>query len=102
MAPLDSSRLSRFNRYVGAVFIGAVAALTVAAWDQSWQLAPEFLNAVISFLRLALLAAVGAVPVQPAGASQSFAFVPVLAAAVPFGPLWPALIGGLAQYVGTA
>ena len=101
MAPLDPSGLSRFNRYVGAVFIGAVAALTLAAWDQSWQLAPEFLNAVISILALALLAELSAVQVQPAGASQSMAFIPLLAAAFLFDPIWAMLIGGIAQYVGT-
>src|SRR2546422_7195770 len=33
--------------------------------------------------------------------SQSMAFIPLLAAAFLFDPIWAMLIGGIAQYVGT-
>jgi HD domain-containing protein/MASE9 protein len=94
-------RLSLFNRYVGAVFIGALGALVLAAWGQTWQASPAFFNAVISLLALAFLAELTAVQVQPAGASQSMAFIPLLAAAFLFDPLWAMLIGGITQYAGT-
>ena len=101
MPTLESQRLSVFHRYVGGVLLGAVAAIVLATWDQSWQLSPELLNAVISILALAFLAELTAVQVQPAGASQSMAFIPLLAAAFLFDPFWGMLIGAITQYVGT-
>jgi len=97
----ESPRLPIFHRYVGAVFGGALTALVVAAWGQHWQASPAFLNAIISVLALAFLAELTAVQVQPAGASQSMAFIPLLAAAFLFEPFWAMLIGGITQYVGT-
>jgi HD domain-containing protein/MASE9 protein len=90
-----------FARYVRAVFCGALAALAISAWGEVWQGSPAFYNALIAILALAFLAELTAVQVQPAGASQSMAFIPLLAGAFLFDPLWAMLIGGITQYVGT-
>lgn len=101
MLPVESPKVSPFDRYVRAVFCGALGALVVAGWGQTFQASEAFLNALISILALAFLAELSAVQVQPAGASQSMAFIPLLAAAFLFDPLWAMLIGGITQYAGT-
>jgi hypothetical protein len=90
-----------FTRYTALVFSGAGAALVMSGLNLRLDSSPAFLNAIISILALAFLAELSAVQVQPTGASQSMAFIPLLAATFLFAPIWAMLIGGLAQYVGT-
>lgn len=101
MRVLEHPRPSAFNRYVVLVSCAAVGALAICGSAEVWQVSPAFLNAVISILALAFLAELSAVQVQPAGVSQSMAFIPLLAAAFLFDPIWAMLIGGVTQYVGT-
>lgn len=101
MSHVESPEVSPFDRYVRAVFCGALGALLVAGWGQRLQASEPFLDALITILALALLAELSAVQVLPAGTSQSMAFIPLLAAAFLFDPLWAMLIGGITQYAGT-
>lgn len=101
MPIVDSPFSSPFSRYVRLVFLAAAVALVVAGWGEKLQGSEAFLNALISILALAFLAELSAVQVQPAGASQSMAFIPLLAAAFLFDPVWAMLIGGITQYTGT-
>src|SRR5579864_7421474 len=101
MPIVDSALSSPFSRYVRLVFLAAAVALVVAGWGEKIQASEVFLNALISIIALAFLAELSAVQVQPAGASQSMAFIPLLAAAFLFDPVWAMLIGGITQYTGT-
>jgi len=101
MQAASPSIRSPFGRFVAYVCVAATLGLVIAAWGQVWDESTLFLNGAISILALAFLAEISAVQVQPAGASQSMAFIPLLAATFLFAPLWAMAIGGAAQFVGT-
>ncbi len=83
------------NYYVSCVALGGVVALVLAAWGQSWDNSPTFVNGLIAILAVGLAAELSSVSVQVGTATVSIAFIPFLAAAFLFPPFYAMLIGGL-------
>lgn len=90
---------SPINYYVSCVVLGGVAALLLAAWGQEWQTSPTFVNGLITILAVGLAAELSSVSVQVGTATVSIAFIPFLAGAFLFPPLYAMLIGGLTLFV---
>jgi HD-GYP domain-containing protein (c-di-GMP phosphodiesterase class II) len=98
MTPLQAIRQqSAFSRYALIMGLGACAAIAAAAAGQAWPSSQAFWNGLISLFALALAAEMTAVKWQVGSAAFSMAFIPLLAAAFLFPPVWAMILGGATQ-----
>ena len=90
-------RLLKF--YVATVSVGAIVALVIAAWGQEWQTSNTFANGLVAILAVGLAAELSSVSLHVGSSILSIAFIPFLAAAFLFAPIWAMSIAGLTVLV---
>jgi len=94
-----TSQQSSFSRYALLMGLGASLALAMGVWQGGWEGSQALWNGVISLLALALATEMTAVKWQVGSAAFSMAFIPLLAGAFLFPPVWAMLVGGATQGV---
>src|SRR5207302_1906896 len=95
--PMGQPRLLKF--YVATVLVGAIASLGIAVWGQDWQSSNVFTNGVVVILAVGLAAELSSVSLHVGSSILSIAFIPFLAAAFLFAPIWAMSIAGLTVLV---
>src|SRR5207247_2629695 len=81
--------------YVTTVSVGAVVALALAVLGQEWQTSRDFTNGVVAILAIGLAAELSSVSLHVGSSILSIAFIPFLAAAFLFPPIWAMSVAGL-------
>lgn len=95
--PFSDDRRLRF--YVSAAVVGAVGALLLAGWGQTWSNSDLFLNGLVGILAVAFATEVMWVSLQVGSSGLSVSFIPFLAGVFLFAPLWAMLLGGSVVFV---
>jgi len=85
--------------YVTTVSVGAVVALALAVLGQEWQTSRDFTNGVVAILAIGLAAELSSVSLHVGSSILSIAFIPFLAAAFLFPPIWAMSVAGLTVLV---
>jgi hypothetical protein len=86
------SRLLGF--YVSTVTVGAAIAVLVAGWNQGWDGSAAFGNGLIAMFAVGLAAELSSVSLHLGSSILSIAFIPFLAAAFLFAPIWAMVVAG--------
>jgi len=81
--------------YVAIVVVGAVGALVIAAWGQSWQSSTVFANGVFAMLGIGIAAELSSVSLHVGSSILSIAFIPFLAGTFLFPPIWAMSLAGV-------
>jgi len=95
-SPASGNRVLKF--YIAAVAFGAAVALVSAGLGSSWNGSDTFTNGFIAILAVALAAEISSVSLHVGGSVFSIAFIPYLAAAFLFPPVWAMTLGGVAVF----
>jgi len=87
----------RIRLLVSAVCVAGAGVLVLGAWGYEWESSAKVLNGVIALLALGLAAKLSAVSLNVGSATFSIAFIPFLASAFLFDPIWAMLIAGASE-----